>query len=444
MQIQYFKSAWGDIKNSPGWFGKLCLLALLSFIPVFGQIVTFAYLYGWAREIAWGTHEPMPARIFANEDGKFWRRGWFLLVLAFVFTLVPQVVMQIGDYWQVMGMGGRVNGVAGAQNPVLVGVGGLLSFVGFAGAVVLAVLAWIGSMRIAIYDRLSAGFQLGKIWKMLRFDTNGILKIFGMNLIVSLVLGVIVFFLAFMVMFIVVAAGVAGLVGAGYSVDSFQYMSDAQALRMFGQFVASAGVVGVLAVLLLAFATMLASAYVDALIARALGYWTLQFDVPRWGGQDEPLPFERAASTQAAAPTAPTAPAASAVGGAAAAATQVAPAVAPVDDAAPEQPYAGYGEPDDIAPQAQASAIYGDEARFEEDMPVVEYGEPLQVGAGFIMTPEQIEEAQVAMGHVQSAASDAVSEAEEVGAGEVSEMIEEPNAPQAPLDGLDAEGDERL
>ena len=29
-QIQYFKSAWGDIKNSPGWFGKLCLLALIN------------------------------------------------------------------------------------------------------------------------------------------------------------------------------------------------------------------------------------------------------------------------------------------------------------------------------------------------------------------------------------------------------------------------------
>ena len=32
MNIQYFKSAWGDIKNSPGWFGKLCLLALLNFM----------------------------------------------------------------------------------------------------------------------------------------------------------------------------------------------------------------------------------------------------------------------------------------------------------------------------------------------------------------------------------------------------------------------------
>ena len=327
------------------------------------------------------------------------------------------------------------------------GVGGLLSFVGFAGAVVLAVLAWIGSMRIAIYDRLSAGFQLGKIWKMLRFDTNGILKIFGMNLIVSLVLGVIVFFLAFMVMFIVVAAGVAGLVGAGYSVDSFQYMSDVQALRMFGQFVASAGVVGVLSILLLAFATMLASAYVDALIARALGYWTLQFDVPRWGGQDEPLPFERAAASAQAA--APVAPAASAAGGVAAATAQAASTVAPTSDAVPDQPFAGYGEPGDDAAQAQSSAIYGDEARFGEDMPVVEYGEPVQVGAEFIMTPEQIEEAQAAMGHVQAPASDVAPEAEWVSAGEVfeapevPESLEEPNAGQAPLDGLDAEGDER-
>ena len=88
MQIRYYQTAWNDIKNSPGWFGKLCLLALLNFIPVFGQIVTYGYLYGWAREMAWGTHRPMPTSIFANDDGKFWRRGWFLCVIAFVFGLI--------------------------------------------------------------------------------------------------------------------------------------------------------------------------------------------------------------------------------------------------------------------------------------------------------------------------------------------------------------------
>ena len=85
MQIKYFQTAWNDLENSPGWFGKMCLLALVNIIPVFGQIVTYGYLYGWAREIAWGAHQPLPSSIFANDDGKFWRRGWFLFVIAFVF-----------------------------------------------------------------------------------------------------------------------------------------------------------------------------------------------------------------------------------------------------------------------------------------------------------------------------------------------------------------------
>lgn len=36
MQTGYFNAAWQDIKNSPGWFGKLVLLSLLSLIPIFG------------------------------------------------------------------------------------------------------------------------------------------------------------------------------------------------------------------------------------------------------------------------------------------------------------------------------------------------------------------------------------------------------------------------
>ena len=69
MQIKYFQTAWNDVKNSPGWFGKMCLLALVNFIPIFGSIVSYGYLYGWAREIAWGVHQPMPASIFSNDDG---------------------------------------------------------------------------------------------------------------------------------------------------------------------------------------------------------------------------------------------------------------------------------------------------------------------------------------------------------------------------------------
>ena len=76
MQTGYFNAAWQDIKNSPGWFGKLVLLSLLSLIPIFGWLVVLGYLYGWARDIAWNVHGPLPKRIFGNEDGKLYSRGW--------------------------------------------------------------------------------------------------------------------------------------------------------------------------------------------------------------------------------------------------------------------------------------------------------------------------------------------------------------------------------
>ena len=43
MQTGYFNAAWQDIKNTPGWFGKLILLSLLSFVPIFGWLVVLGY-----------------------------------------------------------------------------------------------------------------------------------------------------------------------------------------------------------------------------------------------------------------------------------------------------------------------------------------------------------------------------------------------------------------
>ena len=44
MQTGYFNAAWQDIKNTPGWFGKLILLSLLSFVPIFGWLVVLGYV----------------------------------------------------------------------------------------------------------------------------------------------------------------------------------------------------------------------------------------------------------------------------------------------------------------------------------------------------------------------------------------------------------------
>ena len=63
MQTGYFSAAWNDVKSSQGWLGKMFLLGLIAFIPVFGPVVLLGYAFGWARDIAWGVHMPMPANL---------------------------------------------------------------------------------------------------------------------------------------------------------------------------------------------------------------------------------------------------------------------------------------------------------------------------------------------------------------------------------------------
>ncbi len=297
MQIKYFQTSWNDIKNSPGWFGKMCLLALVGLIPIFGQIVLFGYLYGWAREIAWGTHQPMPSKIFGNDDGKFWRRGWFLLVISFVFQLVPFIVMSIGSSMQGAGMYATMSTMSNGASPLGVGsaastgIGSLIYLAGCLLSLFVSILFWIAAMRTAIYDRLSAGFQIGKIWRMFRHDTSGIMRVFGMNLILALILGVIVSIVIFVLTIILVLAGV------GTHAGMMNGASDGSATAL----IASLGGVYFVIILAVVYFAMVASVFVETVVARAMGYWTMQFDVPRWRGQDDPMPFELAGAAAGAA-----------------------------------------------------------------------------------------------------------------------------------------------
>ena len=89
MEKGYFAAAWGDVTKSPGWALILLRLGLLCLVPVFGIVVVYGYLFSWARDIAWNVHRPLPRKIFANEDGNLYRRGFFIFVVALAFSLVP-------------------------------------------------------------------------------------------------------------------------------------------------------------------------------------------------------------------------------------------------------------------------------------------------------------------------------------------------------------------
>ena len=54
MQQGYFSRSWEAFRSTEGWFAKICILALIAFIPILGPIVVSGYLLGWARDAAWG------------------------------------------------------------------------------------------------------------------------------------------------------------------------------------------------------------------------------------------------------------------------------------------------------------------------------------------------------------------------------------------------------
>jgi len=280
--VRYFSASWNDIKHSPGWFGKMCLLGLLSFIPIFGYMVVNGYLYGWAREIAWGVHEPMPTKIFGNEDGKLYRRGFYLLVCAFVWGIALALIL-----WLI----GMIPGMATVSTVVSYGSFEYsmvnYSMVYYIFYIVLSIvqsfIVWIGFMRISIYDHLSAGFQLGKIGKMYAHAPGGIWKIFGMNLLVTL----IIFFVLGLVFSILLSLVLVGAISSA----AMSFASSASISSVI-QILVSAGPALLLIMLAMLYVFMVAFIFVSTLIARALGYWTYGFDVPHWRSQDELMPFE--------------------------------------------------------------------------------------------------------------------------------------------------------
>lgn len=288
MEVGYFRAAWNDVKNSPGWFGKVCLMALLAtvswIIPVIGPfimgIVITGYMYGWARDIAWGVHAPMPKGLFENADGQLWQRGFFIMILSIVLGLIAGIIPNLFT----MGVFSGDNTLAGV-GVLLFGLASLVL------TIAAQIFTWVGGLRISIYNgRLSPGFQFKKIWQMISHDSNGIVRIFLMSLLLGLLVSVIAIILA-IVFFTIVGASVGGSLLASMSSASYTTSEYDWMIGLVSALFANLGLMVILA-LPFFFLLSVASYTTELIIIRAVGYWVRGFDVPNWGGQDAPLPFE--------------------------------------------------------------------------------------------------------------------------------------------------------
>ena len=280
MDRRFVARAWRSLRGSRGWIARMCLLALVSFVPVFGGIVVLGYLYGWAREAAWGLEKSLPRRVFGNEDGLLYRRGWFAFVISVVETSVSGLAA-----FALFSVLVSISGFAASFVALTPGMAFATIMAFLALAVVLAAAAcvvqlfvWTGTMRMSLYDTLSSGFQLRRCASMLKHDAPGIARILLMWVVAGLAAGLIVGMLWCVVAFVCVLA--------------MAVAADAGSMVSYGGLAVLGSVATLVFACSLAYLSVVASVTIEAVTCRALGYWTAQFDVARWGSQGDPMPFE--------------------------------------------------------------------------------------------------------------------------------------------------------
>lgn len=285
-QPRYFYDSWHDITSSAGWFVTIMKLALVLLIPIFGAIVVYGYLYTWARERAWGINQPMPRRIFENKDGKLYSRGGLIFIISIIVAAVSSLFLNIDMLASVTRISQMLAyspqsfsdpNVMFSMLPLyVVPHSGLF---GMVVSVILTIVGWIMSMRIAIYDSFNAGFRLDKVWKMLTHNILGILKVWLVSFIATVVVTIIGSIVACL---IVIIPLVVFFAMSGATVNA-----------------AIAAIFLIIPLVLLAvYVAMVFGMIENALVIRALGYWTETFNVPEWGSYAEPLPFEKDEAAQ--------------------------------------------------------------------------------------------------------------------------------------------------
>ncbi|NTU88500.1 MAG: DUF4013 domain-containing protein [Actinobacteria bacterium] len=255
METGYLKRSWDALRADPGWWKTIAVLSIIQFIPVAGSIVVYGYLYRWARDAAWGIEKPLPNGI--GDLNPVLRSGLISFVIALCWGLVISLVYTI------------------LSEVPLIGV--LFALVGVVGSFVASMLMQVAMLRAVIYDSFEPGVQIKQAWEMSKREPMGLLKILGMMMLASLII----------VFFALIIGGIVALIAVLY-VPAVESGVNAEALLSVSLTLLPFIIVFCVVFLLV---MMLFTTVVNALVARAMGYWMAQFEPAKWGASKDFLPI---------------------------------------------------------------------------------------------------------------------------------------------------------
>ena len=286
--VGYFSYAWGLLKRDKGWPKVILLLGLAMLVPVVGWLGVAGYIYEWGRLTAWGVDAaPKQSGV---QIGECIKSGWRVFVSRIGWGVVWGLVA-----WFV--------GLVPVLGSIVVIVVGIF----------VETFLTVCAIRAEIYQDFTAGYQINRIYEMIKRDFKGFAKVTGISLLMGLVLGVVLALVS-MIGFAGTGASFIGTVGSTGSHYSTQAVA-----RILGSFFVVALIVVMIGLFF--------RSWIDCITTNMVALWMRQFNVPAWGASGDPLPWS---------PTLPT--------GGASAAPQATPQ---------QQPLYGYGQPQQAAPQQQ-------------------------------------------------------------------------------------------
>lgn len=295
----YWSRSWQLLTRDEGWIKPLLVLGAVRLVPIVGHFGADGYGLEWARLTAWGVDSsPKQKNVDTSACLKTGARAFvvslgYLIVLGFARRLLVGI---LGDT-----------------------LGGLLAAaVGVVGGAIIVV----AKLHSAIYQSISAGYQVPRVAEMIKRDYRGLLRIAGMALLISLAITTaitVVLSGATLLRAGDILFDLVGYTGYGYDEDWFIVNT---MLSLLGRMAP--------VLCLLIYAATVGSSFESLMVTTATGLWMRQFDVANWGEANEPLPQSGVAPASSSdgygVTTVPTA-----------AATHHAPAAEPAESAAAQE-----------------------------------------------------------------------------------------------------------
>lgn len=275
----YFSRSWALLTRDKGWIKPVLVLPLALLVPVAGSLGVLGYQMEWARLTAWGVDSaPKQKNV---QVGKVIASGWrcFLVGLGWAAAAMAAEAL----------VGAILGVIPGYEDSAF---SALVDFLFWALNLIVGLVVTVAMIRASVYQKASAGYQLDRIFQMVRHDFGGLMHILGIQLVGSLVVGA--------------AVGISAIIAVLSMLPSFFHMmaystgGDDVAMLMT-EVLTVVGPIGVI----LGYVVAVISVALSLIVTTAIALWMRQFDVQHWGKSADPLP-QPLTSPESAAPQSPT------------------------------------------------------------------------------------------------------------------------------------------